>query len=110
MCALILRDLLLTHVWTGSGASRDSGQIGGLLYFAPLFLCECHCPFRLARQAMAPTATAKRELSLANPMRELNAGNRDRLPPSINFLAQGPRGIRQVQHPVSRLRSTFKFR
>lgn len=40
-------------------------------------LCECHCPFRLARPAMTPTATAKRELSLATAMRELDAGNRN---------------------------------
>src|ERR1700730_5109544 len=42
-----------------------------------LVLCECLCPFRLARPATTSTATAKRELSLANAMRELDAGKRD---------------------------------
>src|SRR5450631_4215139 len=45
--------------------------------FEPLLLCECHRPFRFPRPATAPTTTSERELSLANAMGELDAGNRD---------------------------------
>ena len=46
--------------------------------FRDPLLCECHRPFRLPRPAAAPTATAKRELSLANAMGEFDASDRDR--------------------------------
>jgi hypothetical protein len=40
-------------------------------------LCERCSPFILPRPASTPSATPERELSLANAMREFDAGNRD---------------------------------
>src|ERR1017187_9940986 len=62
----------------GSGASRDIVVNLRPSVLRALLLCEGHCPFRLPRPATTSTPTAKRELTLTNPMRELDAGNRDR--------------------------------
>ena len=67
------------HHIEGCDASRDNWVVMMPFVFrASLLLCECHRPFHFPRPATAPTTTAKRELSLANAMRKLDAGNRNR--------------------------------
>src|ERR1022692_1511426 len=47
------------------------------LFASTPFLCQSYCPFRLSRPTTTPTAAAKRELSLANPVGQLDPCNRD---------------------------------
>src|ERR1035438_5313500 len=61
----------------GSGASRDILVATRPLSSRSPFLPECHHPFGLPRPTTAPTAAAKRELSLANAMGQLDASDRD---------------------------------
>src|SRR5271169_1698154 len=62
----------------GSGAMRDIlAEMMSSCSSTPA-LCECHRPFVLARPTTAAPATPERELSLANTVGELDAGNRDR--------------------------------
>src|ERR1022692_3307460 len=61
----------------GSGASRDILMMLMPFVFRAPLLCECHRPFGFARPATPPSTTPKRELSLANAMGQLDAGNRD---------------------------------
>jgi hypothetical protein len=104
------------QVWSVGGASPgasmllivsaiSSGQPSSVLVQHGIFrsrrgrfvsmppLCERHRPFGLPRPITAPTAAAKRELSLANSMGQLDAGDRDggvreRLEPSHRRTAQ----------------------
>src|SRR5450755_1115882 len=62
---------------SGSGASRDILVATRPLFSRSPFLPECHHPFGLPRPTTAPTAAAKRELSLANAMGQLDASDRD---------------------------------
>jgi hypothetical protein len=61
----------------GSDASRDILVATRPLFSRSPFLPECHHRFGLPRPTTAPTAAAKRELSLANSMGQLDAGDRD---------------------------------
>src|ERR1017187_9410105 len=72
---VFVRQLWKTTV--GSGASRDILVATRPLFSRSPFLPECHHPFGLPRPTTAPTAAAKRELSLANAMGQLDASDRD---------------------------------
>jgi len=63
---------------SGCGAMRDIRVAARPLCPSRSILCERHRPFVLRRPATATPATPQRELPLANTVRELNAGDRDR--------------------------------
>ena len=61
----------------GSGAMRDSTGAMKCSRISQQLLRERHRPLSFPRPAAAPTATPEGELSLANPMGEFDAGERD---------------------------------
>jgi hypothetical protein len=89
---------MLQHRRAGCGALRDSAGAMTLSRIFGSLLCECRRPLVLARPATAPTTTTERELSLANTMGELDAGNRD------GRVLKWPQGKIGVKIGLSRLR------